>query len=28
MVRWGVKHCPVCDALERPVPVTTQIATA
>jgi uncharacterized OsmC-like protein len=28
MVRWGVKHCPVCNALERPVPVTTQVATA
>ena len=22
MARWGVKHCPVCDALERVVPVT------
>jgi uncharacterized OsmC-like protein len=28
MVSWGVKHCPVCDALERSVPVTTQVATA
>jgi uncharacterized OsmC-like protein len=28
MVRWGVKHCPVCNALERSVPVTTQVATA
>jgi uncharacterized OsmC-like protein len=28
MARWGVKHCPVCDALERPVPVTIQVATA
>ena len=23
---WGVKHCPVCDALERPVPVTTEVS--
>jgi uncharacterized OsmC-like protein len=28
IARWGVKHCPVCDALERPVPVTTQVSTA
>lgn len=28
IARWGVKHCPVCDALERAVPVTTEIATA
>lgn len=28
MAHWGVKHCPVCDALERPVPVTTQVSTA
>ena len=28
MARWGVKHCPVCDALERPIPVTTEVATA
>ena len=27
MARWGVKHCPVCDALERPVPVTTEVKT-
>lgn len=25
---WGVKHCPVCDALERAVPVTTVVTTA
>jgi uncharacterized OsmC-like protein len=25
IARWGVKHCPVCDALERPVPVTTEV---
>ena len=24
---WGVKHCPVCDALERPVPIAVEIAT-
>ena len=28
MARWGVKHCPVCDALERVVPVTTEVTTA
>ena len=28
MALWGVKHCPVCDALERPVPVTTEVSTA
>jgi len=28
MARWGVKHCPVCDALERVVPVTTEVLTA
>jgi uncharacterized OsmC-like protein len=28
IARWGVKHCPVCDALERSVPVTTEVATA
>jgi uncharacterized OsmC-like protein len=28
MARWGVKHCPVCDALERAIPVTTEVATA
>ncbi len=25
--RWGVEHCPVCDALERAVPLTTEVAT-
>ncbi|MFP5343138.1 MAG: OsmC family protein [Candidatus Limnocylindria bacterium] len=24
---WGIKHCPVCDALERAVPITTEITT-
>jgi uncharacterized OsmC-like protein len=28
IARWGVAHCPVCDALERPIPVTTEIASA
>ena len=28
IARWGVKHCPVCDAIERPVPVTTEVSTA
>jgi uncharacterized OsmC-like protein len=25
IVRWAVKHCPVCDALERSVPVSLEI---
>jgi uncharacterized OsmC-like protein len=28
IARWGVKHCPVCDALERGVPITTEVSTA
>ena len=28
MARWGVEHCPVCDALERPVPITVEVATS
>jgi uncharacterized OsmC-like protein len=28
MAHWGVQHCPVCSALERPVPVTTHVSTA
>jgi uncharacterized OsmC-like protein len=28
IARWGVKHCPVCDALERQVPVATEVSTA
>jgi uncharacterized OsmC-like protein len=28
MAHWGVKHCPVCDALERAVPVATHVSTA
>jgi uncharacterized OsmC-like protein len=28
MARWGVRHCPVCDALERAIPVTTAVSTA
>ena len=27
IAHWGVKHCPVCDALERVVPVTTEVST-
>jgi uncharacterized OsmC-like protein len=27
MARWGVEHCPVCNALERPVPLTVEVAT-
>lgn len=28
MARWGISHCPVCDALERAVPVSIEITTA
>jgi hypothetical protein len=28
MARWGVEHCPVCDALERAVPVSVEVQTA
>ena len=28
ITHWGVAHCPVCDALEREVPVVVEIATA
>ena len=28
MARWGVRHCPVCDAVERSVPVATEVSTA
>jgi uncharacterized OsmC-like protein len=27
IAHWGVDHCPVCDAVERAVPVTTEVAT-
>jgi uncharacterized OsmC-like protein len=27
VARWGVKHCPVCDAIEREVPVTVEVLT-
>jgi uncharacterized OsmC-like protein len=27
IARWGVKHCPVCDALERPIPVAIEVET-
>jgi uncharacterized OsmC-like protein len=27
MARWGVEHCPVCNALERPVPITVEVVT-
>jgi uncharacterized OsmC-like protein len=26
IAHWGVKHCPVCDAVERAVPVTTEVS--
>ena len=26
IARWGVAHCPVCDALERAVPITVEVA--
>lgn len=25
IARWGVAHCPVCDALERAVPILTEV---
>jgi uncharacterized OsmC-like protein len=28
MARWGVDHCPVCNALERPVPITVEVVTS
>jgi len=28
IAHWGIEHCPVCDALERAVPITTEVATA
>lgn len=28
IARWGVAHCPVHDALERPVPIMIEVATA
>ena len=28
IAHWGVAHCPVCDAIERAIPVTTEISTA
>jgi uncharacterized OsmC-like protein len=27
MARWGVEHCPVCNALKRPVPIAVEVAT-
>ena len=27
LAQWGVDHCPVCDALERPVPISVEVAT-
>ena len=27
LARWGVDHCPVCNALERHVPITVEVAT-
>jgi uncharacterized OsmC-like protein len=28
IARWGVKHCPVCDAVERAVPMSIEVATS
>ena len=28
VARWGVAHCPVCDALEREIPMTIEVTTA
>jgi uncharacterized OsmC-like protein len=27
LAQWGVEHCPVCNALERPVPISVEVAT-
>lgn len=27
IARWGVRHCPVCDALERAVPISLEVTT-
>jgi uncharacterized OsmC-like protein len=27
IARWGVAHCPVCEALERVVPITVEVTT-
>jgi uncharacterized OsmC-like protein len=27
LARWGVDHCPVCNALERLVPITVEVVT-
>jgi uncharacterized OsmC-like protein len=28
IAEWGVAHCPVCDALERAVPIEVEVTTA
>lgn len=28
IARWGVAHCPVCEALERVVPITIEVTTS
>lgn len=28
IAHWGVAHCPVCDALERAVPISTEVTIA
>jgi uncharacterized OsmC-like protein len=28
LAHWGVAHCPVCDALERPIPLSVEVATS
>lgn len=28
VARWGVRHCPVCDAVERAVPIDVEVTTA
>ena len=27
IANWGVKHCPVCDAVERAVPISVEVVT-
>ena len=28
IAHWGVKHCPVCDAVERPIPLAIEVSVA
>jgi hypothetical protein len=28
IARWGVAHCPVCEALERGIPIAVEVTTS